>query len=83
MKDTLHDTVGTAFQRRSEDPSFSTEEARTYIPSKRKQKPTYDPIGIQVKPYQKNPKRLPGFSTAEEIKKSEESVNLLLIESRN
>ena len=51
-KDTLHDTVGTAFQRRPEDPLFSqTEEARTYIPLKRKQKWAYDPKRIKIKPY--------------------------------
>ena len=83
-KDTLHNTVGIAFQSRSEDPSFShTEEARTYIPLKHKQKLAYDPTGTQMKSYQQKPKLLQKFSTAEEIKTSEESVKLLLIESRN
>ena len=51
-KDTLHGTVGIAFPRKPQDPSFSqTEEARTYIPLKRKRKRGYDPTGIEIEPY--------------------------------
>ena len=83
-KDTLHDTVRIAFQRRPEDPSFSqAEEARTYIALKRKRKRAYDPTGIEIEPYRKKLKLLQEFSTAEEIKKAEESVKLLLIESKS
>ena len=80
----LHDTVGIAFQRRPEDPSFSqTVEARTYIRLKRNRNRAYDSTGIEIEPYRKKPKLLQEFSTAEEIKKTEESVKLLLIETRN
>ena len=68
-KNTLHDTVRIAFQRRPEDPSFSqAEEARTYIALKRKRKRAYDPTGIEIEPYRKKLKLLQEFSTAEEIK---------------
>ena len=83
-RDTLHNTVGIAFPRRLEGPSFSQiEETRAYISLKRKRKRAYYPIEIQIEPYRKKPKLLQDFSTAEEIKKAEESVKLLLIESRN
>ena len=79
-RDTMHDTVGTAFRRRSEHPSIlQTEKARTYITRKR----AYYPTGIEIEPYRKKSKLHQEFSTAEEIKKAEEPVKLLLIESRN
>ena len=75
---------GNIIQRITEDPWFSqTEEARTYILLKRKRKRAYDPKGIEIEPYQKKPKLLQEFSTAEEIKKAGESVKPLLTESRN